>query len=200
MIKNYKNQTSLNAVLGFLIFFLSIGTAHADLSTNPYNPETDKTKIVENLGIPESSMELDRRCVYSKTEKWLANAPRNVFQTCVLVVTDDRLILVTYNEKEDSYNSPFSYLFSEIQEISVSEQDGVRLNVEGKKIQFQFLTKDGFFSVTAWRGKMGDRPIDSRGGQDAFDMVKAKGVAVTPSLGFVDMHMSNSFLIFRQYK
>ena len=119
MIKNYKNQTSLNAVLGFLIFFLSIGTAHADLSTNPYNPETDKAKIAENLGIPESSMELDRRCVYSKTEKWLATAPRNVFQTCVLVGTDDRLILVTYNEKEDRYNSPFSYLFSEIQEISI---------------------------------------------------------------------------------
>lgn len=187
----------------FIFSFLVINatTALADLSTNPYNPVTDKLKLASDLGIGADDIALDRRCVFTKTEAWMAFASLKDAWTCVLVLTGEQLILSVFDGAHDRHKTFLKYSYSDLQQVSL-RVDVARNNIsyyaDGKKIQLQMPTKDGYISITAFRGKMGDRPFDWRGGQDAFDILKTKGIPEYESPGLVELEAAKSFTLFKR--
>jgi hypothetical protein len=121
--------------------------------------------------------------------------------TCVLVLTDHQLILTVFDKTNNQHKNFLSYSFSDLQQVALrvdAARNRTELYADGKKIQVQIPTKDGYISITAFRGKMGDRPFDSRGGQDAFDIIKTKGVPVYQSQGLVDIKPPPTFTLFKR--
>lgn len=172
--------------------------ANANLLPNPYNPETDKSKLLSDLGIPEQDVLLDRRCVVLRTEQWVkSTSPANGW-TCVLVMTDTKLVLSVYDPKTDKHKQFISQNYGDIQSIALAEKE-VSSSAEGKTFQLEVATQQGFLSIRAMRGKMGDRPFDSRGSRDAFDILKAKGIQITQSLGITEIS-TDTFTFFHTKK
>lgn len=179
-----------------LLFYCSLTLA--DLSAIPYDPSTDRGKIASDLGISDGEILLDRRCVFYRTASWIASASSSAFSTCVLVLDPKRIILATFDSSGRRYVPLLTYTYSDIREIALRQDDSNRPDLElgGKKYQVQLSTPDGFVSITAYRGKIGDRPMDPRGAVDAFGIMMSKDIPVVESPGRVELAMPKRLFTF----
>jgi hypothetical protein len=186
----------------FLIFLLagSVFPASARFVTDPYNPETDRAKIAQELAIPEGTILLHNRCAYSKTEAWTPAVPLDFFQSCTIILTDTHLILALYDPQTERYVAAYRLKYEDVQNVAL-RTDPITINssafADPKHRQLQITIPNEFLSLTIYRGKMKDRPVDTRAAEDAFELIRSKGVAVVESPGRVELKMPRSGLFFR---
>lgn len=171
----------------------------ATMTGDPYVPGQGRDKIAADLGIPAADILVDRRCVYTRTEHWVAQAEVKTMSTCTVLATPTRLILANYNSGTNGYVVDLSFDYSKIKSVALSTKNGFRpsLELDGKKEQVQLETDQGFISVSAWRGPPKVKPFDARGSVDIFEALKDKGIEVSEPKGLVEVELS-SWTLFRR--
>src|SRR5271154_6959943 len=101
----------MNQLKLFVAFFFVLINCLGCVATNPYNPTTDKVKIAKDLNISENSIQLHSRCLYAKLYSWQSSvANENVF-SCVALLTNDRLIVSTYDTTSGLYSIAMNIRF-----------------------------------------------------------------------------------------
>lgn len=171
----------------------------ATTSFDPYVPGEGKHKIASDLAIPAEEILVDRRCVYTRTDRWVASTTARSMSTCTVLATQTRIVLANYDKGTDAYTVDLSFDYSEIKSVSLSEKDGIdpTLQVDGRKLQLQFETDKGFISLTAWRTPPKVKPFDARGAEDLFEVVKSKNVAVVEAKGLIEVGLPPTWTLLR---
>ena len=176
-----------------------IAASAATMSFDPYVPGQDKDKIASDLTIPSADILVDRRCVYTRTEHWVASTKPKSMSTCTALATPTRFILANYDKSSGTYSVDLSFDYAQIKSVSLSVKDGLdaSLQTDGKEQQVQLETDQGFISVSAWRSPPKVKPFDAGGSQDLFELIKSKGVSVAEPNGLVEVHLT-TFNIFQR--
>ena len=191
-----------SSVVRIAIGLASIGTVFtvsaATMSFDPYVPGEGKDKIAADLAIPVADVVVDRRCVYTRTDHWVASTTPKSMSTCTVLATPTRLILANYDKSSSTYVVDLSFDYTQIKSVALSTKDGFdpSLEVDGKKQQLQLETDQGFISVSAWRTPPKVKPFDARGAEDLFELVKSKGVGLAEPKGLVEVEIP-TFTLFR---
>lgn len=182
------------AAVSALVILNSVASA-ATLDFDPYVPGEGKAELAAELGLSVDEVLVDRRCVYTKTEHWMAQTTVKSMSTCTLVITPNRIILANYDSGQKLHRVDLSFEYPQLTSVALSIQEGgdVSLDLDGRKTQVQFETPQGFVSVSAWRSPPKVKPFDTRGAEDAFDFIKSKGVPVVESHGRVNVENPKSF-------
>jgi hypothetical protein len=176
----------------------AVAVSAATMSFDPYVPGEGKGKIAADLAIPVADVAVDRRCVYTRTDHWVASTTPKSMSTCTVLATPTRLILANYDKDSGAYVVDLSFDYAQIKSVALSAKDGfdTSVQVDGKKQQLQLETDQGFISVSAWRTPPKVKPFDARGSEDLFEVVKSKGVAVAEPKGLVEVEIP-TFTLFR---
>jgi hypothetical protein len=174
--------------------------AWGHMVNDPYNPETDRAKIAAELEISETEILLDSRCAFSNTKEWIPAAPLELFQTCTIILTPAYLILATYDATTERHLASIRLPYTDLRNVALrvdpaSQNSNARS--DGKKRQLQLKTPNAFLSVSVYSGKMGDHSSDTRGAEEAFEIIRSKGVAVVESPGRVELQMPRTQGFFR---
>jgi hypothetical protein len=162
---------------------------------DPYVPGEGLVKLAAELGLSPQEILLDRRCVYTKTDRWIPQTPIDTMSTCTLVLTPDRVILADYDSVSKVHRIDLSFEYAKLASVAlhIKEISDTSWDLDGRKIQVQFATEQGFLSVTAWRSPPKVKPMDTRSAVDAFELIKSKGVPVVQSQGRIDVFRPKTF-------
>jgi hypothetical protein len=173
----------------------------ATLAGDPYVPGEGREKIASDLALPVGDIIIDRRCVYTRTDQWVAKTTVKTMSTCTVLATPTRLILANYDRDRQSYIVDISFDYTQLKSVALSAKEDVdpSIYLDGRKVQVQFETEQGFISLTAWRSPPKVKPFDPRGADDLFELIKSKGVAVSESNGLVEVAQPSTFQLLRNH-
>jgi hypothetical protein len=179
---------AMRTALATTVMVSAMVASAATTASDPYVPGEGKEALAAELSVPVSDILVDRRCVYTKTPQWVATTTPKTMSTCTVATTPTRLILANVERGSGKHVVDLSFDYTQFKSVALVVKQGLDTGIylDGKKIQIQFETDDGFISLTAWRSQ-GVKPYDARGGQDLFGLIASKGVPVVESKGIVDV-------------
>ena len=180
---------AIRTALATMVIASAMSASAATTASDPYVPGEGKEGLAAELSVPAADILVDRRCVYTKTPQWVATTTPKTMSTCTVAATPTRLILANVERGTGKHVVDLSFDYTQLKSVALVVKEGFDTGIylDGRKIQVQFETDDGFLSLTAWRSPQGVKPYDARGGQDLFDVIASKGVPVAESKGVVDV-------------
>jgi len=161
-----------------------------ELTKIPYDPNTDLSKISADLHVSTQDVLLHTRCAYVQLDAWAPNVPLKSFNTCVLLITKDHVVLSTWNEANGNYSALIDLRYQDISNASLS--------IEGAKYQLQLTYKLGMIVITTSRYKV-PPPGDTSESSIAFELLKSNEVPTSESPGRVEPKMPQ-FLVVPRFK
>lgn len=164
----------------FLLFAARVCVADDRLVNIPYDPQTDFPKLAGDLGISQESVLFHGRCGYIHLNEWVQSVGIQSIRTCVILLTQDQLILSSWKTDASMYISVFKLGHGDIKRVALS--------IEGTKYQLQLTTPLGFLAITTAKYRT-KPPGDSSDAMEILKHLTAKGVAVVDSPGRVDFKM-----------
>ena len=190
---------AMRAVVAALVLSATGAALAATTASDPYVAGEGKPALADELGLPVDDILVDRRCVYTRTDQWIAKVTVKAMSTCTVVVTPTRLILANYDRSSRRHVVDLSFDYAQLKSVALSAKDGydAATELDGKRFQVQFETDQGFISLTAWRSPQGVKPYEEQGAQDVFAVVASKGVPEVESKGRVDVVMTTPWVILR---
>jgi hypothetical protein len=187
------------SLVAAVVLSMAAAAFAATTASDPYVPGQGRQALADELSLPLGEILVDRRCVYTRTDHWIAKVPVKTMSTCTVVATPTKLIIANYDSSSQRHVVDISFDYAQLKAVALNAKDGydAAIEVEGKRFQVQFETDQGFISLTAWRSPQHVKPYDEQGAKDVFDVVASKGVPVVESKGRVDVFMTTPLTIFK---
>lgn len=181
-------RLAITAVIAMILVLVATACAASDkLVRIPYDPQTDLPKLAGNLEITPENVRFHSRCAYIHLSEWAESAKLKSVATCVVALTKDRLVVVTWNEENDKYTPVFSLSYGDISQAALS--------VEGTKFQLQITAPIGFLAITTAKYRA-PPPGDSSATAEMLEQLREKGVPIADAQGRVELKTPKQFIIF----
>jgi len=140
-----KNVLTIRIAIATMALASALSASAATMAGDPYVPGEGKEALAAELALPVADILVDRRCVYTRTDQWVATTTVKTMSTCTVVATPTRLILANFNRSTKVHVVDLSFEYSQLKSVAISVKDGLDTSIYlgGRKLQVQFETDQG---------------------------------------------------------